>query len=64
MPLRNNLEDTGKHIWNFVFDFQNGNLADYQINMQDAVAIHSIVEAAETIVEEKVEIYKLLNNTE
>lgn len=64
MPLKNNLESTAECMWSFVLDFQNGNLSDTQLNMEDSVAIHSIIEAAKSIAEEEVELHRILNNAD
>lgn len=64
MPLKKNFEAIAECMWSFVLDFQNGNLSEYQLNMEDSVAIHSIIEAAKSIAEEEVELHRILNKSD
>lgn len=64
MPTKNSLEDLSFQLWNFIHDYQVGNISDMQIDMPEGIAIHNIIDAAETIVKNKVDLFKILNNTE
>jgi hypothetical protein len=61
--IKNNIPQTANNLWNFVNDFEVGNISDMQIDMPEASAIHEIVKACEFIVQNKSELYKILNNT-
>jgi hypothetical protein len=58
---KNNLDDLQYIMWNFVHDYQIGNLADMQVDMPNGIAIHNIIEAAEAIVLYKPKIKDILN---
>ena len=57
-------EQTSINIWDFVIDFQVGNLSERQLDIQDAKHINDIIEASEVVINNKADIYKLLNNVE
>lgn len=63
MHIKNNITETATNLWNFVNDFEVGNLADTELDMPECNAIHNIIKACESIVETKLDLYKLLNNT-
>ncbi len=63
MHIKNNLEELPSKLWNFIHDFQVGNISDMQIDMTEGIAIHKIIEAADFINNHKTDLYKLLNNT-
>ena len=58
---KNNLDNLQYNMWNFVHDYQIGNLADMQVDMPEGIAIHNIIEAAETIVLHKTKLKDILN---
>lgn len=64
MPTKNSLEDLSFKLWNFIHDYQVGNISDMQIDMPEGIAIHNIIDAAETIVKNKIDLFKILNNIE
>lgn len=64
MPTKNSLEDLSFQLWNFIHDYQVGNISDMQVDMPEGIAIHNIIDAAETIVKHKIDLFKILNNTE
>jgi hypothetical protein len=64
MPTKNSLEDLSFQLWNFIHDYQVGNISDMQVDMPEGIAIHNIIDAAETIVKHKVDLFKILNNIE
>lgn len=61
MLTKNNIENLSHSLWNFIHDYQVGNIADMQIDMPEGIAIHDIIEAAETIVRHKTDLRKILN---
>jgi len=61
MLTKNNIESLSHNLWNFIHDYQVGNIADMQIDMPEGIAIHDIIEAAETIVSYKSDLRKILN---
>jgi len=61
MLTKNNIENLSHSLWNFIHDYQVGNIADMQIDMPEGIAIHEIIEAAETIVNHKADLRKILN---
>lgn len=63
MHIKNNITETATNLWNFVNDFEVGNLADSQLDMSEIRAIHEIIQACEAIIDTRSNIYKLLNNT-
>ncbi len=58
---KNSLDNLQYNMWNFVHDYQIGNLADMQVDMPEGIAIHNIIEAAETIVLNKTKLKDILN---
>lgn len=58
---KNKLDDLQYNMWNFVHDYQIGNLTDMQVDMPEGIAIHNIIEAAEAIVLYKPKIKNMLN---
>jgi len=63
MHIKNNITETATNLWNFVNDFEVGNLSDTELDMPECNAIHEIIQACESIVKTKTDLYKLLNNT-
>ena len=64
MHIKNNITQTATNLWNFVNDFEVGNIAELQLDVDEANAIHSIIEASKAIVNNSINIYKFLNNTD
>ena len=64
MHIKNNIIQTATNLWNFVNDFEVGNIAELQLDVDEANAIHSIIEASKSIVNNSIDLYKLLNNTD
>lgn len=58
---KNNLDDLQYNMWNFIHDYQIGNLTDMQVDMPEGIAIHNIIEAAESIILYKTKIKDILN---
>ena len=48
---------------NLIIDLQVGILHEQDLNYENQVAIHEIIEASNFIVDSKVELYRILNNT-
>ena len=64
MHIKINITQTATNLWNFVNDFEVGNIAELQLDVDEANAIHSIIEASKSIVNNSIDLYKLLNNTD
>ena len=61
MLTKNNLDELQYNLWNFIHDYQIGNIADMQIDMPEGIAIHNIIDAAETRVSNKADLRNILN---
>jgi len=59
--MLNNIPEVTNIVWKFVHELTITNFNNKEISDEDASALYEIIQAAETIVRLKPEIYELLN---
>lgn len=56
-----NAEETSIILWKFVHSIQLNDFSKFPLSDEEAYAVHEIVEAAQEIIDNKLEIFELLN---
>jgi hypothetical protein len=56
-----NAEETSIILWKFVHNIQLNDFSKFPLGDEEAYAVHEIVEAAQEIIDNKIEIFELLN---
>ena len=59
--MLNNIPETTTTVWKFVHELTITNFNNKELSDEDASALYEIIQAAETIVKLKPEIYELIN---